>query len=243
MTGVGVAEETSIIDRLNDLVARIMSQVSNLQDNINSRIRWLPGAIRDGVIAGWNKFVAALDKFWDIQREFWGNMGSPSALWSAADAWSDSIGSPVSGQVPSAKAGKLYGDNTSNWQGNAAEQYRQGLPLHEVALDKMKSSISDGVSSALSDLAKGIIAFWAGLGVALVAFVAGMITAVSSSATIVGLPAAPFIAVGAALAAGAAFLSGCLILKSVASSNNTLLRQKLADNSGYDDGHWPRTTV
>ncbi|MEV4754453.1 hypothetical protein AB0J86_04940 [Micromonospora sp. NPDC049559] len=243
MTAVGAAEEAAIIDKLNGLVERIMGKIADLQDNINSKSRWLPGPLRDKVIAGWNQFVGALERFWEIQREFWGNMGSPSTLWNTADLWSDTVGGPVSGQVPSAKAGKLQGDNTSNWQGNAAEQYRQGLPLHEVALDKIRSSLSEGISSALSDLAKGIIAFWAGLGVALAAFVAGMIGAVSSSATIVGLPAAPFIAVGAALAAGAAFLSGSLILKSVASSNNSTLRQKLNDNSGFDAGHWPKTTT
>lgn len=243
MNPVGAAAELAIIEKLNGLVERIMGKISRLHDDIVSKSRWLPEVLRDKVIAGWNQFVRAMEKFWQAQREFWGNMGSPSTLWNTADAWSDTIGGPVSGQVSSAKAGRLVGDNVSNWQGNAAEQYRQGLPLHEVALEKTKSSLSDGVSTVLSDLAKGIIAFWAGLGVALAAFVGGMIGAVSSSATILGLPAAPFIAAGAALAAVAAFLSGSLILRSVASSGNSTLRQKLNDNSGYDNGHWPRTTA
>lgn len=243
MNPVGTAEELAILEKLNGLVERIMDKVSQLHDNIISKSRWLPGPLQDKVIDGWNHLVRTLDRFWAAQQEFWGNMGSPSTLWNTADAWSDTIGGPVSGQVPSVKAGRLQGDNTSNWQGNAAEQYRQGLPLHEVALDKIKSSLSDGVSTALSELAKGIITFWASLGVALAAFVGGMIGAVTSSATIVGLPAAPFIAAGAALAAVAAFLSGSLILKAVASSTNSTLRQKLNDNSGYDNGHWPKTTA
>jgi hypothetical protein len=243
MSPVGTAEEVAIIEKLDGLVERITRKISQLHDDITSKSRWLPGPLRDKVIAGWNQFVRAMERFWEVQREFWGNLGSPSTLWNTADAWSDTIGGPVSGQVQSTKAGRLRGDNTSNWQGNAAEQYRQGLPLHEVALDKIKSSLSDGVSSALSDLAKGIIAFWASLGVALAAFVGGMIGAVASSATIFGLPAAPFIAAGAALAAVAAFVSGSLILKAVASSTNSTLRQKLNDNSGYDNGHWPRTAV
>lgn len=243
MNPVGTAEELAIIEKLNGLVERIMGKIAQLHDNIISKSRWLPGPLQDKVIAGWNQFIRAMDRFWEAQQQFWGNMGSPSTLWNTADAWSDTIGGPVSGQVASAKAGRLRGDNSSNWQGNAAEQYRQGLPLHEAALDKMKSTLSDGVSTALSDLAKGIITFWAALGVALAAFVGGMIGAVASSASVFGLPAAPFIAAGAVLAAVAAFLSGSLILKAVASSNNSTLRQKLNDNSGYDNGHWPRTTA
>lgn len=243
MNPVGAAEEAAIIERIVGLVDRINAKTTELQNNINSKLHWLPGFLRDRVVDGWNAFVGAVQKCWDALREIFGNLGSPSALWATADAWSDRVGGPVSGQVPSAKAGMLRGDDTTNWQGNAAENYRQGLPLHEVALDKIKISLSDGISTALSDVAKGIITFWAGLAVALVAFLSGMIGAVTSSATIVGLPAAPFIAVAAALAAGAAFLSGGLILKAVASSNNSTLRQKLNDNSGYDGGHWPRTVT
>jgi hypothetical protein len=243
MNPVGAAEEAAIIERILGLIDRINARTTDLQNNINSKLHWLPGFLRDRVVDGWNAFVGAAQKCWDALREVFGNMGSPSTLWATADGWSDQVGGPVSGQVPSAKAGTLRGDDTTNWRGNAAENYRQGLPLHEAALDKIKSSLSDGISTALSDVAKGIITFWAGLAVALVAFLSGMIGAVTSSATIVGLPAAPFIAVAAALAAGAAFLSGGLILKAVASSNNSALRQKLNDNSGYDAGHWPRTVT
>jgi hypothetical protein len=92
-------------------------------------------------------------------------------------------------------------------------------------------------------VAKRIIAFWGGLTVALGALMAGIIGAVASSATVFGLPAAPFIAAGAALAAVGAFYSGGLILESVCSGANSTLRQKLNDNTGYRNGHWPPATT
>jgi hypothetical protein len=88
------------------------------------------------------------------------NMGSLSALWSTADAWSDRVGSPVS-------------------------------------------------------------------------------SALASTATIVGLPAGPFIAGAAALVASGAIIIGAETLKAVSSSANTALRQRLAENSGFHAGHWP----
>jgi hypothetical protein len=180
------------------------------------------------VLAGWHKFTGFLSECWDAVVEICTNMGSPSALWNTADAWSDSVGGPVSGQVQSAEAGSLEVDD--NWDGTAADRYRQNLPMpmQKTALERVKTTFSDGISSALSDVAKGIMAFWGGLVVALGALVAGIIGALASSATIFGLPAAPFIAAGAAL---------------VCSSANSTLRQKLNDNTGYRDGHWPPATT
>ena len=192
---------------------------------------------QDTVVAGWNKFCEFIREVWDFWYEVFTHMGSPSRLWATADGWSDTVGAPVSAQVQSSDAGLLAVDD--NWDGDAADAYRQTLPLQKSALDKVKSALTDGIASALSDVAKGIIAFWAGLGVALAALVIGIISALGSAATIFGLPAAPFIAAGAAAAACAAVASGMLILRSVCSSASTTLRQRLGDNSAFHDGHWP----
>ncbi|GAA2714061.1 hypothetical protein [Actinoplanes palleronii] len=73
---------------------------------------------------------------------------------------------------------------------------------------------------------------------ALLALVVGLIGAICSSATIVGLPAAPFIASGAALICSASMITGAEILKGVCSSADATLRQKF-DNPGFHEGHWP----
>jgi hypothetical protein len=129
-----------------------------------------------------------MTRIWDNLNEILSNMGSPSALWSAADAWSDGVGGPVSAQVQSAEAGLLDVDN--NWDGTAAEAYRQSLPLQKAALDKVRATLTDGISTALNEVSKGILKFWAGQVTALVALVVGIVSALASSATIFGLPAA-----------------------------------------------------
>jgi hypothetical protein len=234
---VSAATESELVDRLLQIVDRINAKTTELQNAVNDKLGWLPGFLQDKVVAGWNKFCDFMRKVWDFWYEICTNMGSPSRLWSTADAWSDTVGAPVSAQVQSADAGLLTVDD--NWDGDAADAYRQTLPMQKTALDKVKTTLTDGISGALSDVAKGIIAFWAGLAVALAALVAGIIGALASAATVFGLPAAPFIAAGAALAADAAVIGGGMILKSVCSSASTTLRQKLDDNAGFHEGHWP----
>jgi hypothetical protein len=234
---VSSGTEAALLDQIDSVMGRIDSKTTELQNTINDKLHWLPGFLQDKVVAGWNKFCGFMKRVWDALNEIISNMGSPSALWSTADAWSDWVGSPVSGQVQSADAGLLSVDD--NWDGDAADAYRQTLPLQKSALEKVKSTLTDGIATALSDVAKGVLVFWTGLVTALAALVVGIIGALASSATIVGLPAGPFIAAGAALVAVGAIFTGGEILKSVCSSANSTLRQKLAENSGFHEGHWP----
>jgi hypothetical protein len=231
------SSEAALLDQINAVVGRIDTKTTELQNSINGKLHWLPGGLQDKVVSGWNSFCGFMKRIWDNLNEILSNMGSPSALWSAADAWSDWVGGPVSGQVQSAEAGPLTVDD--NWDGDAADAYRQTLPLQKAALDKVKSTLTDGISTALNEVAKGILKFWAGLVTALAALVVGIIGAIASSATIFGLPAAPFIAAGAGLVASAAMITGAELLKGDCASANTTLRQKINDNGGFHQGHWP----
>lgn len=229
--------EAALLDQINSVLGRIETKTTELQNSISGKLHWLPGGLQDKVVAGWNRFCDFMRRVWDNLNEVLSNMGSPSALWSTADAWSDWVGGPVSGQVQSADAGLLAVDD--NWDGDAADAYRQTLPLQKAALEKVKAALTDGISTALNEVAKGIIIFWTGLGTALAALIVGILGALASSATIFGLPAAPFIAAGAGLAASAAIITGAELLKSNCASANNTLRQRLAENSAFHDGHWP----
>ncbi|XVV13691.1 hypothetical protein ACQP2X_04870 [Actinoplanes sp. CA-131856] len=229
--------EADLLDKINSTLEKIQTKTTELQNAINSKIGWLPGFLQDKVVAGWNKFTGFMQRVWTNLNEVLSNMGSPSALADTAEAWSDLVGGPVSAQVQTAEAGLLSADD--KWDGDAADAYRQTLPLQKAALDKVKSSLTDGIASALSTVSTGILAFWLGLVAALVALAVGIVGALGSTATIVGLPAAPIIAAGAALAASASLIGGAETLKALCASANATLRQKLADNAGFHEGHWP----
>jgi hypothetical protein len=237
----GAAE---LLAEINETVQRIDDKVQELQNSINSgldKIPWGLGWIADRVREGWDWFVGKMNEFWDWLNNILSHMGDPDAISAAADAWSNDVGGPVSAEVGDAEAGSLLVDD--NWTGDAAEQYKQRLTLQKTALDKIKSSFTDGISTALKDLRLAIWTFWAALVAALAALVVGIIGAVTSSATIFGLPAAPFIAAGAVGVCLAALWGGSSILKTQAANANTVLLQKLNDNAGFPDGHWPAATV
>jgi hypothetical protein len=232
-----MSSEAELLEKINSVIARIDGKTTELQESLTGKLHWLPGGLRDKVVDGWDAFCGYLKRVWDNLGEVISNLGSPSALQAAANAWSDLVGRPVSGQVQSADAGLLSVDTT--WDGTAAEAYRQALPLQKAALDKVKSTMTDGIASALTAVASSIVLFWGLLVTALGALIIGIVGAVSSVATIAGLPAAPFIAAAAALAASASLITGSEVLKASCASANTGLRLKLDDDTAFPGGHWP----
>ena len=75
------------------------------------------------------------------------------------------------------------------------------------------------------------------------ALVAGLIAALSSAATIFGLPASPFIAAAAAATACVAVIAGGANLESTCTSASVTLRQRLDDQAAFHNGHWPPATT
>ncbi|BCY08833.1 hypothetical protein L3i22_039210 [Actinoplanes sp. L3-i22] len=225
-----------LLERIHSTINRIDGKTTELQSSIDDKVGYLPGPMQATIRKGWDDFCAFLRRIWDNLGIVLSNMGSLSALSTTATAWTERVGVPVSGQVQAADAGLLIVDD--KWDGDAANAYRQMLPLQKAALEKIKTTITDGLSTALDQLHGGIFLFWTGLAGALVALAIGLISALASSATIIGLPAAPFIAAGAAVTASVALIVGCETLRRTCTSANNTLRQKF-DDSGFFHKHWP----
>lgn len=235
-----MSTEAALIAEINSTISRIEGKVQELTDSVNSGLSKIPswaGWIADRVMDGWNWFVDKMNEFWSWLSTIVQNMGSPESLTTTADAWSDQVGAPVSEEVANAEAGSLLVDDS--WSGDAADQYTQRLSLQKNALDRVRFTFTDGIGTALKDVATAIHVWWGALVAAMAALVVGIIGAIASSATIFGLPAAPFIAAGAVGVCLAALWGGGEILKSATAGANTLLRQKLSDSSAYPDGRWP----
>jgi hypothetical protein len=174
-----------------------------------------------------------MSRIWENLHIILSNMGSPTALSNAAQAWSDQVGVPVVARFRPQTRDRSPLTTTGT-------AYRQMLPLQKAALEKVKTTITDGLATALDQVRNGIFLFWTGLIGALVSLVVGLIGAIGSSATVFGLPAAPFIAAGAAVTASIALIVGCETLKHACTSANNTLRQKF-DDTGFFRGHWPPT--
>lgn len=229
---------------ISDLVDTFYAKVKELENAINDILDWIPwgfGWVADKLKEGWNwlcnKINAAFDKLaWVLS-----NLGSPDTLTRTADEWSSTVGSHVSARVGFADLAGLSVDDT--WKGSAAEQYKQQMPLQKTALQNVKTQFTDGISTALKDLATGIKTFWTVMISALTVLVVAIITAIAAAAGIITAPTAPFAAaIGVGVFAAAAW-GAVEILKSQCSSANTTLTQKLSENTAYPGAAWPRATV
>jgi hypothetical protein len=228
--------EAVLLERIHSTISRIDGKTVELQNSIDDKMGFIPPPLRSTIRQGWDDFCAFMQRIWDNLTTILSNMGSLSVLSSTAQAWSDRVGVPVSGQVQAADAGLLTVDD--NWDGDAADAYRQMLPLQKAALEKVKTTITDGLAAALGQVHLGILVFWSSLAAALASLLVGIFGALASSATIIGMPAAPFIAAGAAATASLSLIVGCETLKACCTSANTTLRQKF-DDTGFFRGHWP----
>lgn len=234
---VPAAEEALLRQQIADLLDKVQHKTAELVDTVDRTVSALPAAVAAPVLAGMKRLLDLVRQAYDALAEILGNLGSPSTLWSHAAAWSDGVGGPVSGLALDADPDRVEADDS--WTGAAADAYRNALGPQKSALTAVKNTLTDGIAAALSELAKAIVVFWGVLVAGLAALVAGLIGAIASSATIVGLPAGPFIAAGAVATFLACFLAGGLTLRSAAADQNIRLRQRLDDDTSFREGHWP----
>ncbi|MGI5216175.1 hypothetical protein [Plantactinospora sp. CA-290183] len=241
MTTVGAAEDAAIIEQITGLIDQVDGKTAELRDNVTRLSGQLPEPARQQTLTALEDFALELEQLFHALRNMVTHWGSPSALWDAADGWSSRVGGPVSARAGVATSGHLRADD-GNWEGTAATAYAQRLELQRAALVAINTPLCESIGSALSALAVGIMTYWASLVYALSALVTGLVGAVAASGTVVGLPAAPVIAVAAVVAAFLAVIAGSVVLSSVASSTNSSLVQALNNNIDFPDGQWPRAT-
>ncbi|MFJ4166194.1 hypothetical protein ACIPY5_11615 [Microbacterium sp. NPDC089698] len=115
-----------------------------------------------------------------------------------------------------------------------AQQYQQHLPGQREAMTSIAKDFADSISSAMSTMQIAIVAFWAGVIVAVIALINGISAATAEGVTIIGLLAVPATVVASIVIALAALGTGIWILNSQADSARSTLASA---SSGVQ--HWP----
>jgi hypothetical protein len=100
-----------------------------------------------------DSFVRLLRSTLDGLDEIVSNMGSPT-LWAHADIWNMQIGAPVVCLVLNADLDQTRADNL--WTGDAATAYKDSRLPQKAALSGVKT-VTDGISNALSEMARAIM--------------------------------------------------------------------------------------
>ena len=228
------------IDEVTRLLQQLQDKVDELTGKVNAVLAKVPGWLDwvvDRVLDGWDRLVEKLGEFWDWFTDKLSYAGDPGGLSDLARRWTDEVGATTSAQTHEVDDGDLLVDD--RWQGDAAEQYRQKVPEQKKTLEDVRGQYVTALASALNDMSAGITAFWWGVAAAVVALIAGIAGALTATGTIVGLPAAPVIAVGAVVVALVALGSTYAILRSQASSAELSLRTARS----YGLTTWPSFAV
>jgi len=117
------------------------------------------------------------------------------------------------------------------------------VPLQKTALQNIKTQFTDGISGALKDVSSAIQLFFGIMIAAIGAFIVAIIAAIGQAGTIFLIPTGIVTAIVAAGVFGAAFYAAGENLTASCRTAKTLLDQKLAENTGYPDGTWPKATL
>lgn len=235
---------SSTANDIRELVNRFNRLVQDLQDAVNDVLDWVPwglGWLADRVVDLWNGLMDKIREFFDPLIQILSNLGEPTTVSSTGNEWSTSIGAPVSARVGLADIGSLSVDD--NWKGLSADQYKQKVPLQKTALQNIKTQFTDGISGALKDVSSAIQLFFGIMIGAIGAFIVAILAAIGQAGTIFGIPTGIVTAIVAAGVFGAAFYAAGENLKSACRTAKTLLDQKLAENTGYPGGMWPKATL
>ena len=99
--------DAALLEQIDATITRIHGKTDELQNSINGKLKWLPGSVRDAIVAGWNKFCGVMTDFWNALTDIVTHLGSPDTLHNTARLWSSTVGGPVSEKVQVVDAGSL----------------------------------------------------------------------------------------------------------------------------------------
>ncbi|MDT5049041.1 MAG: hypothetical protein QOG75_4939 [Mycobacterium sp.] len=241
-TGAGWAEREyqDVLDKISSGLDELQRKSQSLEQKLDRTLRFimLP-PVADAIIAGFHQFIEIRDTFIDEAQEFLTQPGWAPALFRIGDMWESKVGTPLSEQAAMMGAGRRAADNS--WTGSAARAYHDAADEQQGAAQSMKP-LAEKVQDLLSDLGFGLIGFAVGVAFAVTTFVLEMAAAIIAAASVVGAPASPEIAIGAAVtgigllaAAIAAFLEYLERIKGA----ERAITQNLDDTTGMPDNHWP----
>lgn len=241
MPGLGEAEFAELMGKIDELVRKVAAKANELVDKVNWILSKIPPIIGAGIRQTTERFVELMQQIFRELNKVINKPGWPPTLLSHGNSWADNVGKPVS--MLAGHADPDQSPALAAWSGVAADAYKSILSPQQKAITAIKKDMTDAIHSALTALSAGIIVFWGSIVVAMATLTAGIITALGTTATVVGAPAGPVIAVGACVAFIAALAAGSGTLIGVAAVQNGNLKDKLADYLTFKDGRWPISTA
>ena len=186
-------------------------------------------AVRDGVRRVQEAHRQAIEEF----QELLARAGDPGRLHHVANGWSG-IGAALG--VTAGEVGLDRMHANIEWQGRAAEAYKALVPAQAGYVQTVREHC-DAVSTSLHTYADQLDSFWTAIKAAAVVMAAGLVTALVTAATAVGIPAA-CVAILTAITAGATMIVTAVVQVNelstrIASEQRTMSQIVFATEAGW----------
>lgn len=162
----------------------------------------------------------------------------PIRMWRAAAQWV-SVRHTVAGVA--GDLGVTNRDVQFRWQGFAADTYREIVPAHVAAAERL-AIVADSTQYALNWAANAAGMFYAAVLGIMVGFLGAALIAVASGATGVGAPVAVLmllILVGTVLTTMTSLFVGAAQALGTAQTFMTEMLSEMADDGAFPGGQWP----
>lgn len=236
-------EFDGIIGDVREALADVPEKFGEFVDEVVYWTEWMWDWVVEGIMDTLEWIGDTLSAVCEKLNEIFSFMGDPVALWNTGTSWVDNVGGPASGKQECFTLGYMKTDD--EWQGTAADAYRNTFPPQKSALDTVMS-ISSSVDGLLTKVSIAIGVFWIGVAVALGQFLFELIGELAGAETGVGIGAAVAAAAVSCgklsgIIAGAVGLIEGLLIKEIGPAMKDL-HKLVVDGDSLPDGNWPKLT-
>ncbi|MET0235420.1 MAG: hypothetical protein ABW224_12320 [Kibdelosporangium sp.] len=242
--GFSEAQFNAVIDKINSGMQTMSQKTDSVIPTANSAMNhwYIPGFVKDAVMALCRKLVDIAKAIWDKIVEILKGVAAPVMFFKYAWDWMDvrSTATTVAGQL---KPEVLQTD--AHWKGVAADRYKAVTGAQSAAAEKV-GSIAEKTAISLGVCAVAGCAFYVAIGVIIVKFIAVLIASIAAVGTIVLSWA------GLGMVVADAGISSGLIIAAVTTLGALLTAQaaqmvtlhgEATDNSKFPGGKWPDPTT
>ncbi|MFT4258433.1 hypothetical protein [Microbacterium sp.] len=160
-----------LLRKIQQKIEEILRLVNKVLSLIPAILSWVADRLREE----WDKLMVKLGEIWDWIVDKLSYVGDPALLNSSSATWAE-----VGGRV--ARINDTITDQAltteDEWSGRGKDQYVQSLEPQRRANTSILSDYAERISSALSTMATGIIAFWAAVVVALLTLIGTIVVTI-----------------------------------------------------------------
>lgn len=190
-----------LVQEATEKTQEIEQKIEEFFDKVNEVISWVPGIFShliEPIVQGMEQLRQKVQEFWDRVNQLFEQPGNSDRLKEVGEQWVTSIGNVLGDIADTLSLDRLR--TNFEWTGSAAEAYKATVPAQGQGLNNLKD-LAVEMRGSLDSLADSIDSFWLAMKIVFVGLLVAAGIAIAGALSVVGIPAAIAVILGAAAAA------------------------------------------